>query len=775
MHLQKGRPVAVKLFSDYQPNVDALARRIAALTSLSSRQAVPVAVSLLGRKELKIKSSSLAQVFKQVDAEVDTKLVRNEFLASGLIRRIDGTGKDGKPAIYAIDAVVVEPPEDEVEAEAEGAGEVAGAAEAAAAGADESAKAGQREKLNAEEVAAADADEAAQPGKHAKVQAGKAADDVAAHVEDDASTNEKLGEPEHEVDASSKHVGAKAESTAPAKKGSAKKSAKVEHEDVPAPASSVEEPAQGEAVENAPSARKKPAHETVEFVSKVGRGARVHRRAVEQQRSEEPRRSSGEGELEQKASVEGASAGEPVGSAKNAKREGTAPASTSDKSRRKPAAKNEAADKSVNEGKRPKAQATEATEKAGAPAVPTASAGENEGSDSVQAPKSKRRRSRKPKKAAEDAGAAQTKADAEQPKKDDAPSHKKEKAPKGSAGKSKKNAGASASAAKDAKGEEAAAAPDQPSRKTPLGLVKSAGQKLVRSVPLPRTLARAERVRTDIVKVESGKPAKQGGRGANGGPARKLNDDVATLVAWIDAAAEREVPYASRRQRAYEIFNDEKAFEGKRGERLFRRLSEKGVNTMALRITPNRPVHFTGFFNIGSNRPFIMVENLDTYDEIVRLLRGRKNAKLFGVRVGGVIFGAGCKAAVAHALDDYLAEIGYDYKFVYYAGDIDREGAKIVEQTRAANTTEVRLHAGMYKAMLAAHRERIKGGRLCEAASSNQGVPQNLALVIRDLPVVTRVQFRNVLRAGGRIPQEILTSSDYRDSDSGAFDRALNG
>ncbi len=773
MHLQKGRPVAVKLFSDYQPNVDALARRIAALTSLSSRQAVPVAVSLLGRKELKIKSSSLAQVFKQVDAEVDTKLVRNEFLASGLIRRIDGTGKDGKPAIYAIDAVVVEPPEDEAASADAAEGEVAG--EETAAGADEAAPAAEAADADADETAAAGADGVAKAGKRERAQVGKDVDDAAARVEDDARASEKSGEPEPEGNATPKRGSAKAEDAAPAKKGSSKKSTKAGREDVPASVGSTEEPAQGEVIEDTLTARKKPARETVEFVSKVGRGARVHRRAVEQQRSEEPRRSSGEGDLEQKASVEGASAGEPVGSAKNAKREGAAPAPTSDKSRRKPAAKGEAADKSVNEGKRSKAQVAETAEKTEAPATPAAPAGESEGSDSAQAPKSKRRRSRQPKKAAEDAGTAQTKADAEQPKKGDASSHKKEKAPKGSAGKSKKNAGASASAAKDAKGEEAAAAPDQSSRKTPLGLVKSAGQKLVRSVPLPRALARAERVRTDIVKVESGKPAKQGGRGSNGGPARKLNDDVATLVAWIDAAAEREVPYASRRQRAYEIFNDEKAFEGKRGERLFRRLSEKGVNTMALRITPNRPVHFTGFFNIGSNRPFIMVENLDTYDEIVRLLRGRKNAKLFGVRVGGVIFGAGCKAAVAHALDDYLAEIGYDYKFVYYAGDIDREGAKIVEQTRAANTTEVRLHAGMYKAMLAAHRERIKEGRLCEAASSNQGVPQNLALVIRDLPVVTRVQFRNVLRAGGRIPQEILTSSDYRDSDSGAFDRALNG
>lgn len=77
----------------------------------------------------------------------------------------------------------------------------------------------------------------------------------------------------------------------------------------------------------------------------------------------------------------------------------------------------------------------------------------------------------------------------------------------------------------------------------------------------------------------------------------------------------------------------------------------------AIKVAPNRPVHFTGFFTLGADKPFIMVENLDTYDEIVKLLRGRKHAKLFGTKVGGVIFGGGCKASVSHALDDYLPRL----------------------------------------------------------------------------------------------------------------------
>ncbi len=667
--------MAVKLFSEYQPNVDALARRIAALTSLSSRQAQPVAISLLGRKELKIKSSSLAQIFKQIDAEVNTKQVRNEFLASGLIERIEGTGKEGKPAIYMINAEVVAPPEDE-----------------------------------AAEVEAAEAALAANV-------AAKAASVVELPLADAETLGKDAAEPvaEKKPKKREQSMGARAEGSAT---------------DAPEPADA----GTGDAASDvrASHAEDVPSKKPVEFVSKVGRGARVHRRRTD---GEDTPKSKPE--TQDNKSAEARKAG-------NAPKKPADAHEATDAQQQKKHGAQASGDKKIAEHKQNAEQHDSDKE------APGANKQARGGSVDVK-------KKNKQENSATSQGKAQKKRAGEQ-------GGKKKAHGKNANGKAK---------------DKAAPAPE--SEVTPTGaskgafaVAKAAGLKIARAIPRPRALAKVERIRTDIVKVDSGKPAAQNAR-ANGGPARKLNDDVATIMAWLDAAAEREVPYASRRQRAYEIFNDEKAFEGKRGERLFRRLNEKGVNMMALRITPSRSVHFTGFYNIGSNRPFIMVENLDTYEEIVRLLRGRKNAKLFGVRVGGVIFGGGCKAAVSHALDDYLDEIGYDYKFVYYAGDIDREGAKIVEQARAANVTEVRLHAGMYKAMLAAHRARVKEGRQTEPASSNQGVPQNLAEVIRDLPVVTRVQFKNVLRAGGRIPQEILTSSDYRDSDSGAFDRALNG
>ena len=58
-------PVAKTVYSDNQNNVDALAERLSSQTSLSAERAKLVAYDLLCRKALKIKSSALAQIFRQ--------------------------------------------------------------------------------------------------------------------------------------------------------------------------------------------------------------------------------------------------------------------------------------------------------------------------------------------------------------------------------------------------------------------------------------------------------------------------------------------------------------------------------------------------------------------------------------------------------------------------------------------------------------------------------------------------------------------------------------
>lgn len=725
--------MAKTVYSDNQNNVDALAKRLSSQTSLSAERAKLVAYDLLCRKALKIKSSALAQIFRSVDKECDTKAMRDELIAANIVTKIEGSGINGRPAFYTINAeisdVQEQPTESVEDFVVEDSADVPAVEEVAP-----------REHVDTDELldenvvraftakagrggfgggGKRDAQRRAQQERFRRAVAQKGETDAETVEEKSVGMQEPTRTQEHaEIQEPKRRRGAhfKAEqrgiacevqdsveaadaSDEPVKKapgscrpgrGFAGRAYPVRHQEKSEPASTTQDEKAEKAVE--PAAREqKPAEPQLE-VDAEAKGQQPTDEQAERGTSSKPRRRRHRGGRSSHAET---AAEKTTPQDEDAKVE-----VSSGQPKRQPAKE--------SKSNRPQKQA------------PMPKRERNSQGDS------KRKSQKKPESAAADTAAQQPKSAVH--------------------------------------GEVSAFA-----------LARVLGRQLLKVVPTPTALSKIKEQQTQIVKVEGkdGKKAPQRTQ-HNEMSNRKIAEEIAIIQAWIEQNRGADTPVASRRQRAYQIFNDEKAFDGKHGERLIRRMTEKGISMQAIKVAPNRPVHFTGFFTLGADKPFIMVENLDTYDEIVKLLRGRKHAKLFGIKVGGVIFGGGCKASVSHALDDYLAEIGYRFNYVYYVGDIDREGARIVEQTRNANVVEIRLHAGMYRAMLAEHKRRVKAGGECEPAAANQGVPQNLAATIKDLPMVTRVQFRNVLREGGRIPQEILMTADYRDGDSGSFDRMLN-
>ena len=719
--------MAKTVYSDNQNNVDALAERLSSQTSLSAERAKLVAYDLLCRKALKIKSSALAQIFRSVDKECDTKAMRDELIAANIVTKIEGSGINGRPAFYTINAEIRDVQEQPAEVAEEAVEDVV---EAPAAVGTASREHVDTDELLDENVVRAftakagrggfggggkrDAQRRAQQERFRRAVAQKDAADA------ESIENEPVVEQQKP-----------AEAQGPKRRRGAH--FKAEQRDV---ACEVQKPVEAAGASDEP-AKKAPAS------CRPGRGFAGRAYPVKRQEKADQAPAAQAEKIEKTA--------EPV------VRE------------QKPVEPQPVADVDVK-GQQPVGE--QARE-----------------SDSFK-PRRRRHRGGRGSNAevAVEQAAMQNKeakaeAPVEQPKRQPAKKDKPERSQKrSSAPKPERNAQTD-SKRKPHAHPEPAAADDTAQQPEPtvhgevsaFALARVLGRQLLKVVPTPAALSKIKEQQTQIVKVEGkdGKKAPQRSQ-HNEMSNRKIAEEIAIIQAWIEQNRGADTPVASRRQRAYQIFNDEKAFDGKHGERLIRRMTEKGISMQAIKVAPNRPVHFTGFFTLGADKPFIMVENLDTYDEIVKLLRGRKHAKLFGTKVGGVIFGGGCKASVSHALDDYLAEIGYRFNYVYYVGDIDREGARIVEQARNANVVEIRLHAGMYRAMLAEHKRRVKAGGECEPAAANQGVPQNLAATIKDLPMVTRVQFRNVLREGGRIPQEILMTADYRDGDSGSFDRMLN-
>lgn len=726
-------PVAKTVYSDNQNNVDALAERLSSQTSLSAERAKLVAYDLLCRKALKIKSSALAQIFRSVDKECDTKAMRDELIAAKIVTKIEGSGINGRPAFYTINAEIrdaQEQPAESVEGfVVEDSADVPAVEEAAP-----------REHVDTDELldenvvraftakagrggfgggGKRDAQRRAQQERFRRAVAQKGETDAEAVEEKPVGMQEPTLAQEHaEIQEPKRRRGAhfKAE----------QRGAACEVQDSVEAADASDEPAK-----KAPGS------------CRPGRGFEGRAYPVRRQEKSEPA-STTQGEKDEKAVEPVAREQKPVEPQLEVDAEAKGQQPTDEQTEQGASSKPR---RRRHRGGR-SSHAETATEKT-TPQNEDAKAEVSSGQPKRQS--AKEGKSDRPQKQAS--------------------MPKRERNPQGDSKRKSQKKPESAAVDTAAQQPESAAHGEV----SALALARVLGRQLFKVVPTPMALSKIKEQQTQIVKVEGkdGKKAPQRTQ-HNEMSNRKIAEEIAIIQAWIEQNRGADTPVASRRQRAYQIFNDEKAFDGKHGERLIRRMTEKGISMQAIKVAPNRPVHFTGFFTLGADKPFIMVENLDTYDEIVKLLRGRKHAKLFGIKVGGVIFGGGCKASVSHALDDYLAEIGYRFNYVYYVGDIDREGARIVEQTRNANVVEIRLHAGMYRAMLAEHKRRVKAGGECEPAAANQGVPQNLAATIKDLPMVARVQFRNVLREGGRIPQEILMTADYRDGDSGSFDRMLN-
>lgn len=728
--------MAKTVYSDNQNNVDALAERLSSQTSLSAERAKLVAYDLLCRKALKIKSSALAQIFRSVDKECDTKAMRDELIAAKIVTKIEGSGINGRPAFYTIHAEISDAQEqlaEAVEEAFEDVVEVPASVETAP-----------REHVDTDELLDENVVRAftAKAGRGSFGGGGKR--DAQRRAQQERFRRAVAQKDELDTETVETEVAAESQ--------------KPEQEQKPV---EVQEPKRRRGA-HFKAAQQDVAHE-VEEPSEVADD--VEEPAKRAPGSCRP----GRGFAGRAYPVKRQEKGESASTAQADKAEQTEKTVEPVACEQQPSESQSAADTEV------KAQQ---------------SADKQTGESASSKPRRRRHRGGRgsnaeaaAEKAAMQSKDAKAEALVEQPKRQPAKGDKPERSQKGpSAPKQERKAQAdskrkSQAQPKPTANDAAAQQPELPAHGevSAFALARVLGRQLLKVVPTPTALSKIKEQQTQIVKVE--------GKDGNKAPQRtqhnemsnrKIAEEIAIIQAWIEQNRGADTPVASRRQRAYQIFNDEKAFDGKHGERLIRRMTEKGISMQAIKVAPNRPVHFTGFFTLGADKPFIMVENLDTYDEIVKLLRGRKHAKLFGTKVGGVIFGGGCKASVSHALDDYLAEIGYRFNYVYYVGDIDREGARIVEQTRNANVVEIRLHAGMYRAMLAEHKRRVKAGGECEPAAANQGVPQNLAATIKDLPMVTRVQFRNVLREGGRIPQEILMTADYRDGDSGSFDRMLN-
>lgn len=245
----------------------------------------------------------------------------------------------------------------------------------------------------------------------------------------------------------------------------------------------------------------------------------------------------------------------------------------------------------------------------------------------------------------------------------------------------------------------------------------------------------------------------------NPGRAARYIAKLESLDRWLAQAEEHTPPVASVNQRAYDIFNDEKALtvhlEAPFGK-LLKNL-EIDAETLAI-VKPEQP-KLDMFIPYAAKGPLLVVENGDTFESLKHVMGTCGRTRILGQQLGGIVHGAGTSVCAPHSLDQALRTVGYTLDYVLYWGDIDRSGVTVVTRAREANDITIRLARPFYQKMVQLQKARIRRGSPTEN-SGKQSFPEKLDKVAREMPLLARWVFLTTIRGSKRIPQEVVTISD---------------
>lgn len=232
-------------------------------------------------------------------------------------------------------------------------------------------------------------------------------------------------------------------------------------------------------------------------------------------------------------------------------------------------------------------------------------------------------------------------------------------------------------------------------------------------------------------------------------------DRLHMLDSWFARTGTHLPIAATLNQRAYEIFNDEKALSEHLDGSFGRLLKRIGVDNDALHIIDLDRQRLEAFIPHGSVAPILVVENGDTYESLKYVLGEAGRDRVLGQQLGGIVYGAGGAVCTPGLLDETLAGVNYRKDHVLYWGDIDRSGVAEVSRAREVCNVSIRLAKPFYRKMAQLQKERLHRGFDIEMAP-RQSFPEHLDEISREVPLFARWMFLQTIREGKRIPQEII-------------------
>lgn len=206
----------------------------------------------------------------------------------------------------------------------------------------------------------------------------------------------------------------------------------------------------------------------------------------------------------------------------------------------------------------------------------------------------------------------------------------------------------------------------------------------------------------------------------------------------------------SRKERSFEIFDEEKALDDKTFCALLERI---GITPNALAFYDTPEYCFNDYIpERKAQMTLLICENKDIWFNIRRMMFENNATNIFDTHIDGVVYSCGNKVSGMGALTTYTEFIGSEVKYLYW-GDIDRAGLNIYLSTVRANPNiNIKLFVPAYEEML-----RLAQTRNIPDSDDERNRIEDYSHIFDLVDQNLRTLFEQSIQNNKRIPQEIIT------------------
>ena len=233
----------------------------------------------------------------------------------------------------------------------------------------------------------------------------------------------------------------------------------------------------------------------------------------------------------------------------------------------------------------------------------------------------------------------------------------------------------------------------------------------------------------------------------------KYKDDLLKLNRYLFGAHSSE--YVSRKERSYEIFDEEKRLEDSGFRAL---LAKMGITPEYLHYYSTPEHCFNDFIPERKDELTLLIcENKDIWFNIRRRMFEDGATSIFGEHIDGVVYGQGNKVSEKGALDGYTGFLRASKVHYLYWGDIDRAGLYIYQSALKNNEyITIDLFIPGYMAMLALEKIRVSNGHTTPDSEDNRSYQVDYDNVLENLTTAAREEIVSLLERNKRLPQEVV-------------------